>query len=81
VLWSVYAADVEIGDVVMPAHGGSARPGRKVVQIELVGPDELRFHYEDDGEPDTYDAKTELPVARQIAVTARGPVATTRPSH
>jgi hypothetical protein len=63
VLWSVYAADVEIGDFVMP-HGESARPGRKVVQIELVGPDELRFHYEDDDEPDTYDAKTELPVTR-----------------
>jgi hypothetical protein len=64
VLWSVYAADVEIGDVVMPAHGESAWPGRRVVQIELVGPDELRFHYEDDDEPDTYDAKTELPVTR-----------------
>jgi hypothetical protein len=62
VLWRVYAADVEIEDLAMPAHSESVPPGRKVVQIELVGPDEL--HYEDDDEPDTYDAKTELLVTR-----------------
>jgi hypothetical protein len=61
VLWRVYAADVESEDLV---HSEFAPPERKVVQIELVGPDELRFHYEDDGEPDTYDAKTELMVTR-----------------
>jgi hypothetical protein len=52
-----YAADVEIGDLVM-RDAGSTPPGRRVVRIEEVGGDTLVFHYDDDGEAETYDAKT-----------------------
>jgi hypothetical protein len=59
----LYAADVELGDLVTPLDAGSVPPGRRVVQIEEVGGDSLVFHY-DDGEPETYDAKTAVLVTR-----------------
>jgi hypothetical protein len=60
----VDVADVEIRDLVMSSSGGSVPPGRRVVRIEGVGGDSLVFHYEDDGEPDAYDAKTAVLVTR-----------------
>jgi hypothetical protein len=63
VLGRFYAADVEIGDLVMP-DARSDPPGRSVVRIEEVGGDSLVFHYNDDGDPETYDAKTAVLVTR-----------------
>lgn len=59
-----YAADVAIGDFVMWRDGEAVPPGRPVVWVAVVGPDQLMFHYDDDGEPDIYDAKTQLLVSR-----------------
>jgi hypothetical protein len=63
ILRLLYAADVEIGHLVMP-DAGSVPPGRRVVRIEEVGGDTLVFHYDDAGEPETYDAKTTVLVNR-----------------
>jgi hypothetical protein len=63
ILGRFYAADVEIGDLVM-LDARSDPPGRRVVRIEEVGGDSLVFHYNDDGEPETYGAKTAVLVTR-----------------
>lgn len=64
ILGRLHAADVEIGDLVMPRNAGSAPPGRRVVRIEEVGGDTLVFHYDDNGEPETYEAKTTVLASR-----------------
>ena len=37
---------------------------RRVVRIEEVGGDSVVFHYDDDGEPETFDAKNAVLVTR-----------------
>ena len=63
ILGCPYAADVEIGDVVVPSDAASLRAGRRVVRKEGAE-DSLTFHYEDDGESETYDAKVAVLVNR-----------------